>query len=259
MSETLWIALGDGREVGDTPPCRRPSLIHARFRRLAHRSRELRQGKEITMNAPQSPTAVYQHTKDVETFRRMGEVIQRNLPRFRKKGVISVRPGYKAAGGWLTRKPAIVVTVLTKSDSVSPRDMLPTEVDGFAVDVRQASPVEKLRAHDPQAYAQVAAGTRREYALPQFEFEHDPTSGTRIAEPPRSTTLEAHAAKPELPYTPANEVRLERVTAPMSIVCHASPDAGWPVLKTFFSEIQSTLTVGMYDFRTMRQNPSTVL
>jgi hypothetical protein len=32
------------------------------------------------------------------------------------------------------------------------------------------------------------------------------------------------------------------------VICHASPDAGWPTLKAFFERTQQKLTVGIYDF-----------
>jgi hypothetical protein len=193
--------------------------------------------------------SVYKHAKDADVLRRVGETIRRNVSAFRKDGVIAVGPGYKQVGGWLTRKPAIVVTVVNKKDSVPPEQLLPSKVGGFAVDVRQATPVEKLRAQNPQRYAQLATGQREEYALPESELELDPTSGqppvplaTGLAE------MAGRAPKPEIDYTPAAGVTLDAVEAPMSIVCHASPDAGWPQLKIFFDQIKSSLTVGLYDF-----------
>ena len=48
-------------------------------------------------------------------------------------------------------------------------------------------------------------------------------------------------------YT-APSVALSPVTGNLSFTCHASPDAGWPTLKVFLSQTQSTLTVGLYDW-----------
>ena len=45
-------------------------------------------------------------------------MIAENLAMLQKPGVLAVRAGYKVVGGWPTRKPAIVVTVLRKSDAV---------------------------------------------------------------------------------------------------------------------------------------------
>ncbi len=84
--------------------------------------------------------AMYKYAKDSDTFLRMDEAIRQNLPTLRKEGVISVRPGYKAVGGWPTRKPAIVVTVASKRESIPAEEMLPAKIGGFAVDVRQPRP-----------------------------------------------------------------------------------------------------------------------
>ena len=39
-------------------------------------------------------------------FAAVDKVISQHLADLNKPGVLSVRPGYQAAGGWLTRKPA---------------------------------------------------------------------------------------------------------------------------------------------------------
>jgi hypothetical protein len=44
-------------------------------------------------------------------FSKIETVIAQHVNELKKPGVLAVRPGYQAAGGWLTRKPAIVVTV----------------------------------------------------------------------------------------------------------------------------------------------------
>src|SRR5882757_6130476 len=108
---------------------------------------------------PATPLAHYPYAKDAEVFRRIDGVIRANLGLFRKVGVLSVRPGYKSVGGFLTRKPAIVVSVVSKHD-VAPAQELPVKVGEFAVDVREATAVEKLRAQNPLEYARVLAGGR---------------------------------------------------------------------------------------------------
>ena len=34
----------------------------------------------------------------------------------------------------------------------------------------------------------------------------------------------------------------------MRVIAHASPDAGWPVLKSFLAGTKKRLVIGMYDF-----------
>ena len=44
-------------------------------------------------------------------YKKIDAIIRRNMKLFRKPGVLTVRPGYNISGGWITDKPAIVVTV----------------------------------------------------------------------------------------------------------------------------------------------------
>src|SRR6516164_3872105 len=103
-------------------------------------------------------------------FAKIDKVIQARWEQFRKPGVLSVRPGYKFTGGWITDKPAIVVTVEKKQDKVPPREKLPDKLDGVAVDVRQASPLDIMRHTAPDTHAELAAG-RPEWAPPPMPFE----------------------------------------------------------------------------------------
>ena len=75
-------------------------------------------------------------------------IITRNLPKLRKPGVLSVRPGYEIAGHQLTGKSAIVATVHTKKADLPASDMLPDRVEGVPVDVREGSPHQRLRANN---------------------------------------------------------------------------------------------------------------
>jgi hypothetical protein len=83
----------------------------------------------------------------------LNEVIDQHLAALAKPGVLSVRPGYKAVGGWLTDQPAIVVTVGEKVPQPPAADILPTRVGGVPVDVRQASALKRTEL-------QPAAGVR---------------------------------------------------------------------------------------------------
>jgi hypothetical protein len=181
-------------------------------------------------------------------FAKIDKVIQARWEQFRKPGVLSVRPGYKFTGGWITDKPAIVVTVEKKQDKVPPREKLPDKLDGVAVDVRQASPLDIMRHTAPDTHAELAAG-RPEWAPPPMPFERTVLGaakpGAPLKAPARPKSL---AKKIPLAYSPPSGVVLNPVTAVMTIICHASPDAGWPTLGPFIGGTKNSLTVGMYDF-----------
>jgi len=183
----------------------------------------------------------------MEFAQAIDRVITRNLDELRKPGVLSVRPGYQVAGGWPTKKPAIVVTVDRKQDNLAPQDRLPETIEGYAVDVRQASALQKLRYANPALYTSVAASVSPELERPVFPYERDLT-GQSLA--PLAATVEAlrKPAKQQLKYVPPTGAPLRAVNDTMTIICHASPDAGWPTLKAFLEQTTTSLTVGMYDF-----------
>lgn len=174
-------------------------------------------------------------------------IILRNRVALRKPGVLSYRPGYQATGGWLTSKPAIVVTVDEKRDDLAPTDRLPETIEGVPVDVRQAGGLHMMRASHPSLYAGVAAAVRPELDRPFFPLERDANGQLLTGLSARITALRK-PKKPQLEYAPPRGAALEPVEARMKIICHASPDAGWPTLKQFLQGITESLTVGMYDF-----------
>jgi hypothetical protein len=176
----------------------------------------------------------------------LDQLIAAHPDAFARPGVIGVRAGYEAVGGWVTTTPAIVVTVLRKRADVATADRLPDTLDGVPVDVRQASRLEALRASDPATYRSVAPQLEPEQQLAAFDSERlVRPAGMLVALP---EALAAHAAKPRLPYTPPPGVALTPVEAHVSVTCHASPDAGWPTLKAFLGATEQQLTVGLYDF-----------
>ena len=99
-------------------------------------------------------------------------VIEKNMAAFDKPGVLSVRPGFKVTKDWLTNTKSIVVTVRHKVAHPPQGEMLPAEVGGVPVDVRQASPEKALELEDPQKYA---AGLRLAPNLGRYRTS--PTSG----------------------------------------------------------------------------------
>jgi hypothetical protein len=174
-------------------------------------------------------------------------IIGQNLPLFAKPGILSVRPGYRLQNGWVTATPAIVVTV-ENSDALKPQDQPPATIGGVPVDIRVATPLERLRASKPGLYARVAAAARPEASIPAFDGEH-----SLVTEQP-TAAADAEAAalrappKPQISYEPPAGVTLDAVTDDFTITCNASPDAGWTTLKSFFGGVEGRLTVGMYDF-----------
>jgi phosphatidylserine/phosphatidylglycerophosphate/cardiolipin synthase-like enzyme len=162
-------------------------------------------------------------------------IIQSHLSELKLPGVISVRPGYKLVNDWPSKDPAIVVTLSPDA----PTPALPAEVEGVPVDIRTATDVEQLRAADPETYGKLAA---QHPELRTDAFPETDTEGVAAVED------QLRAVKEQVDYSGPDGVSLQPVSGQFAITCHASPDAGWPTLKTFLSGTQQTLTVAMYDF-----------
>jgi hypothetical protein len=177
------------------------------------------------------------------------DVIVRHLAKFRKPGVLSVRPGIEVTHHKLTGRPSIVAIVRRKKDRLPAKSRLPDQVEGIPVDVREATPMHRLRLTDPAKHAVLKAFGRASDDDHEYPFERDVKTGKLVAasRPPSAPVLERRAGMPELPYTPAS-VPLKAVTRPMTILACASPDAGYTVLAEFLEATKKSLTVGMYDF-----------
>jgi phosphatidylserine/phosphatidylglycerophosphate/cardiolipin synthase-like enzyme len=177
-------------------------------------------------------------------------VIQQNLGKLQKPGVMFFRPGYKSKGGRLTTNPAIVVTVDNKRKDIPAQDRVPSRIGRYATDVRQASPMHRLRASNPDLYAEVAAGAPPEIQRPIFPFERDATGqlvGPAI-EQAFSKVSTRKAPKPQLNYAPPAGYSLDPITDQFTITCHASPDAGWPTLQPFIAGTKQQISMAMYEF-----------
>jgi hypothetical protein len=181
-----------------------------------------------------------------ETQTRIEHLVEQHLDELRKPGVLSVRPGFEVTNGWLTGRPAIVVTVSTKLPGLTGPAALPTEIDGVPVDVRQASAAKKNRILEPQVYEQAAPTAPDQGRLPEFPSELD-LVGPVIAHHLAPFAAPA-ATKPSLPYTAPAGASLDPVTGTISLTLSASPDSGWPTLKPFLAATRKALTVSMYDF-----------
>lgn len=180
-------------------------------------------------------------------FAQIDKVIQANLDKFRKPGALTVRPGYKISGGWITQQPAIVVTVQKKIPNINPNDAVPSSVGGVPTDVREATTIQKLRYTSPERHAALTAMMRPEFQQPEFPLERDVQTGKLLAKKAPPAAVAEHTAKPKVPYTAPANCALTPVEDTMSITCNVSPDAGWLELSEFLKNINSQLTVGMYD------------
>jgi len=178
------------------------------------------------------------------TIQEVGATIARNQLEFNKLGVVTVRPGYKLDTGWPVGDPIIVIFVSSQQLGLS-SSALPTEVEGVPVEVREASTSHLLRAQNPQAFAALQDRALDEELPPVFPGQVEFTANGMSVAPLAAAAKSS--GKTEIDYTGVAGKPLEPVTATFELTCHASPDAGWPTLKDFFSRIEDTLTVGMYD------------
>ena len=90
---------------------------------------------------------------------------------------------------------------------------------------------------------------RNEFKEPDWKLERSVPSGRLVsaAPKPQNASLTQISKKPEVDYTPAAPP-LAAVSRNMTIIAHAIPDDGFPVLTDFLSQTQSRLTIAMYDF-----------
>jgi phosphatidylserine/phosphatidylglycerophosphate/cardiolipin synthase-like enzyme len=186
------------------------------------------------------PKAAFAMSADIE------RVIDRNLKRFDRPRVLSVRPGYEITRGWLTGRPAIVVTVSRKLRRIPDGEQLPDEVQGVPVDVRQASARKRKELLDPRGYASELRLSPDRGSVPHFPQERR-LDGTRPAAEASAHAVLAAATKPELDYTAPAGASLAPLEVTATVQLSASPDSGWSTLSAFLAATQSALTVGMYD------------
>ena len=190
--------------------------------------------------------------------------IRLQLPKLRKPGVLTVRPGFQITNHQLTGKRAIVATVHTKTSEVPKNQLLPRAIDSIPVDVREATPHQRLRAKDPAAAATAQTFGRPQDKEPIWPLEREMPSG-QLLESPKSKmqkaladfagrlpevaqAVSAHATKSKVDYVPAPGHPLSPVQTTTAITAHVSPDAGFTTLTSFLHGTQQSLVIGMYDF-----------
>ena len=132
-------------------------------------------------------------------------------------GFVAAEPGFPIVEGRVLREPAVIVFVRHKlaADRLLAGDRAPRQLGAYRVAVMQASPERQL------LHAEGFDDQRSEMTFAESQLTYEPIEDNPI------------------------DVELE-VSGP--ILCHVSPDAGWPVLKPFLEATQHTLTVAMYDF-----------
>jgi len=184
----------------------------------------------------------------MDSFKKIDNVIKRHLKELRKPNVLTVRPGYKFTGGWITNKLAIVAIVNGKTDKMPVKSQVPPKVEGIATDVRETTTMEKIRYKDPERYASLMIAGRPEFRHPVFPFERDARTGKLLEGAEPYPSIRAGRQKPQLEYTIPQGYTLKPIKDKFSLICHASPDAGWPQLSEFLNVVKNKLTVGMYDF-----------
>jgi len=101
------------------------------------------------------------------TFADAGRVIEQNLEALRKPGILGVRPGYRTEAGWPVGDPVIVALVGAKKGEAAAYG-LPSQLGGVPVEVREASPLERLKATQPSVHAAVKERSRIEQHTPDF-------------------------------------------------------------------------------------------
>jgi phosphatidylserine/phosphatidylglycerophosphate/cardiolipin synthase-like enzyme len=166
--------------------------------------------------------------------------IKRNLQKFDQPGVLFVRPGFSLEDGWPTKKEAIVVV----TSATAGRLNLPSNIEGTPVEVRPATDLEQFSHDDPARFSQLA--DHRVELRGSMLSEFSP-SGAGVRADVSAAVASAQQKKPEIGYTPA-AVPLAPVSGTIPMICHVSPDAGWPTLMDFLSGTREHLKVSMYDF-----------
>src|SRR5215207_5034483 len=147
--------------------------------------------------------------------------------------VLDVRAGYKFKDGRITDTPAVVVVVDRKLKDLPRNAVIPFVVDGIVTDVAPADPFERLQSS--AAGDEITAAVRQQRRLLIDELQG------RVIE-----AVEELA--PAIAYEPPAGGDLSKVTGPMTVTCHVSPDAGWAVLQPFLSAARQQICLGMYDF-----------
>jgi hypothetical protein len=191
-------------------------------------------------------------------------IIRQNIDKLSKPGVLTVRPGHEIANRRLTGKRAIVATVHTKRHDLPSAQQLPQHIAGVPVDVREATPMQRLRSRDPGAAALLRQYGRVNAPEPDWSDERTLPDGKLLddargsmrrklsaqagRQPMLTAELTTAAKKPQIPYVPPPNLTLGPITTTTTVIANVSPDAGFATLTDFLAQTRKSLTIGMYDF-----------
>lgn len=174
-------------------------------------------------------------------LKKLSEAVKKFIPACKKKnGFITARPGYRFVDGIITNEPAIVAVVDRKihAASLNAKDKLPDTFEGYNVQVVSASPSDLLISKYPEESA----------AISSLGNYLEPTFLESMADEERKESSELEAAKLGNGYVRPDDVSLDEITGPMTILCHVSPEGGWKSLCPFIEDTNEHLQVAMYDF-----------
>jgi hypothetical protein len=173
-------------------------------------------------------------------------VLNDNKPKIQEAGGTRAYVGWQFENDWITHQRAIVVQ--TQAANVpTVRNALPVKLGGFPVEVRADPRPKKKKPLNSSAETILslspAALVREEYSTPVFpgEIDFDPP-----AMPAEMTVMKR--GKEHVPYVPPPDVNLDPITAPMTLILHASPEQGWVQLRPFLEKKCHELVVGIYEF-----------
>lgn len=187
-------------------------------------------------------------SETAEAFARISQIIEENREQFyQNKDVVSVRPGFRFAQGWITKEPAIVVSVHRKLAPafLEKGEMLPPAVRGFPVDVKPASPLESLSARNDEDSKEMAKIVASAEMAGLYFSSADGFGRERGSEEESFESITE--AVSDIGYREPSDIRLDEVTGAMTVTCHVSPDAGWTTLRRFLDNTSNRLTIAMYD------------
>lgn len=178
----------------------------------------------------------------------LAKSVKRFFSKYRDKisGLLTVRPGYKYINGEITSIPAIVAVVEKKTNlsSLNKAEVLPASFDNFDVEVISASPKDLLIHKFSKEHADSALVAKSIQPSLLESYVADTALPQELTEAAGLLLTEAA----EIDYRPPAHLKLEEVSAAMTLICHVSPEGGWKTLGPFLDETTDSLQVAMYDF-----------
>ena len=145
------------------------------------------------------------------------QAIGRHLDELRKiPGFVGAEPGFPVVGGEVLQEPAVLVFVAEKKprDHLLASERAPRRLETYRVAVMQADPHRQLAALT-ETFGELLP------ALSSDDLTYEQIEGNPID---------------------------DEFQVAGKFLCHAGPDAGWPILKPYLAGAKTSLSVAMYDF-----------